>query len=610
MALRSEGRSIRNHKGLNNLEAVSYKTPTDKFWLATCSESSVRITLKTAISGSTTQSASAKSSDVSFLDLLARASSDVVQASSPARANAQGQSSNEPDQSDSSDAGDSPRMSSQDQTNGAMRAYPDANAIPFLAGIDGRQLKNQTAGPDLIADLAQAAAPAKPLSGSANKQPRTSTSTEQSEAARTGQQKAKIVESNSACAVSGTDVLSLAPQQIADVPLPSAASTAASEETALDEKTALSGEPLQQRPAVAVAESVGSDPDTSNQRNIAQFELGPTTQPVAVQGEPTQLSQAAEFEEIETIEQAGTLPDVTTAADGSKTLTAGSTAQTKTAATNTCVLNSLLPQMGGLGRSAGKTERSQSTVANFSMSPAGVDSPSSLSVSKVSTAKDTDAGGRGTQASTQSAAHTGTETAQTITPAGVTVQSDTQQLFPLVVHVAAGHNDQAHISQESNDAAPLHSAAMTDLAPEQANGGAANGASINTARLIQSMSETEMRLGMRSSEFGDIAIRTSVSQQQVQAQISVDHSELGTAISAHIPSLQTKLGSELGLHASIEVNQSGSSLDGGQGQSPQRESKATVPSSGVTDITPESAEVFHLAVISNEADAYRLDIRA
>ena len=80
-------------------------------------------------------------------------------------------------------------------------------------------------------------------------------------------------------------------------------------------------------------------------------------------------------------------------------------------------------------------------------------------------------------------------------------------------------------------------------------------------------------MGMHSSEFGDISIRTSVTQQQMQTQISVDHDELGNALSAHIPNMQMKLGSEYGLHATIEVNQNGTSFssDGDRSQQPQHE---------------------------------------
>jgi len=94
---------------------------------------------------------------------------------------------------------------------------------------------------------------------------------------------------------------------------------------------------------------------------------------------------------------------------------------------------------------------------------------------------------------------------------------------------------------------PIKAQDSADAAAEQLERtGSAAAAGINSARLIQTMSESEMRVGMHSAEFGDISIRTSVSQQQLTAQISVDHSELGSAISAHLPSLQSKLGSEFG----------------------------------------------------------------
>ena len=39
-----------------------------------------------------------------------------------------------------------------------------------------------------------------------------------------------------------------------------------------------------------------------------------------------------------------------------------------------------------------------------------------------------------------------------------------------------------------------------------------------------------MRVGMHSTEFGDISIRTTLSQQQMLAQISLDHSDLGPTL--------------------------------------------------------------------------------
>jgi hypothetical protein len=134
---------------------------------------------------------------------------------------------------------------------------------------------------------------------------------------------------------------------------------------------------------------------------------------------------------------------------------------------------------------------------------------------------------------------------------------------------------------------------------------------ISTARLIQTMGETEMRVGMHSTEFGDISIRTAVSQQQMQTQISVDHSELGNALSAHIPAIQAKLGSDYGLHATIEVNQSGASFSNDGDRSHQQQQKAELRTvEGVEAPTTMQSDMINLrgsAVVNHE---YRLDIRA
>ena len=179
--------------------------------------------------------------------------------------------------------------------------------------------------------------------------------------------------------------------------------------------------------------------------------------------------------------------------------------------------------------------------------------------------------------------------------------------------VAATHQAATvHTATDSTDSTPHRSDESANLLSEQMNA-AGNGATsgINTARLIQSMSETEMRVGMHSTEFGDISIRTMVSQQQMQAQISVDHSELSNAISAHIPSIQTKLDNQYGLHASIEVSHGGASFSGGRGQSSQKDQRAFIPSAQLEGTAPASEtdrlvlRVPSIAVVSD-----RLDIRA
>ena len=134
---------------------------------------------------------------------------------------------------------------------------------------------------------------------------------------------------------------------------------------------------------------------------------------------------------------------------------------------------------------------------------------------------------------------------------------------------------------------------------------------INTASLIQKMSETEMRVGMHSAEFGDISIRTSVSQQLMTAQISVDHGDLGKAISAHIPAMEAKLGGELGLRALVEVNPGGMQFSGERGSSSPRDQKTVAPAlqMGHPAASPETDHVA-LRHSATAVDEYRLDIRA
>jgi hypothetical protein len=137
---------------------------------------------------------------------------------------------------------------------------------------------------------------------------------------------------------------------------------------------------------------------------------------------------------------------------------------------------------------------------------------------------------------------------------------------------------------------------------------------INTANVIQKMSESEMRVGMHSAEFGEISIRTTVSQQQMLTEISVDHGDLGRAISAHIPTLEAKLGGELGLRALVQVSQSGMSFSGERNSSPQREQRSFAQPAAIEGVasSPETDTVLPRAamVAGNQYRSDRLDIRA
>lgn len=190
------------------------------------------------------------------------------------------------------------------------------------------------------------------------------------------------------------------------------------------------------------------------------------------------------------------------------------------------------------------------------------------------------------------------------------VDGGAAQAVPMhaAVHVAASNPGTASGLQ-----AGTHPGDRADMASSPLDGDEATLASgINAAKLIQTLSDTEMRVGMHSAEFGNISIRTTVSQQQMLAQISLDHGALSQAISGHISSMQTKLGNDYGLQTLIQVNHQGASTSGEQGSSPQREQRAFA-SSGRTANVAISAELdvgMSSGMLANADDGYRLDIRA
>jgi len=67
------------------------------------------------------------------------------------------------------------------------------------------------------------------------------------------------------------------------------------------------------------------------------------------------------------------------------------------------------------------------------------------------------------------------------------------------------------------------------------------GVMLHSAKLLERMGQSEVRLGIQAGEFGNIDIRTSMNHDKVTAEISVEHADLGRALAAELPSLQNKL---------------------------------------------------------------------
>lgn len=206
-------------------------------------------------------------------------------------------------------------------------------------------------------------------------------------------------------------------------------------------------------------------------------------------------------------------------------------------------------------------------------------------------------------AGNQPAQHTQADSSQPAPDAAKA--ADTMPIQTAGQAAQAPHADSADGRTRTPEGASAPLPVPAEAAETPATGG------INTAKLIQSLSETEMHVGMRSVEFGDISIRTSVSPQLVLAQISVDHSDLGRALAAHVGNLETKLGETIGVRASIEVSHNGMAFSGERGSAAQQQSRsfaqvATVESAVV--VPEPDTPGLHLAAMAS--GGARLDIRA
>jgi hypothetical protein len=112
---------------------------------------------------------------------------------------------------------------------------------------------------------------------------------------------------------------------------------------------------------------------------------------------------------------------------------------------------------------------------------------------------------------------------------------------------------------------------------------------INTAKLIQSMGQSEMRVGMRSNDFGNISISTSANRDLISAQISLDHAELARTLAVHLPEMQARLGGDQAMNVRIDMNgqqatgqgagnSSGMSNGSQDGSRPDRQQKGSTAS--------------------------------
>lgn len=93
---------------------------------------------------------------------------------------------------------------------------------------------------------------------------------------------------------------------------------------------------------------------------------------------------------------------------------------------------------------------------------------------------------------------------------------------------------------------------------------------VHSAKLLERIGESELRLGIRAGEFGSVDIRTSMVRNQFTAEISVERGELGRVMAAELPGLQNRLAEQRVPVGNITLqNHAGSQSSASEQQKPR-----------------------------------------
>lgn len=131
---------------------------------------------------------------------------------------------------------------------------------------------------------------------------------------------------------------------------------------------------------------------------------------------------------------------------------------------------------------------------------------------------------------------------------------------------------------------------------------------LSSAKLVERMGESELRLGIRAGEFGNVDIRTSMARNQFTAEISVERGELGRVLAAELPSLQNRL-SEQRIPVANIVLQNPSAGNSGQSEQQKPREGQPMPSSSYETPREETAATPNPAAFVGAAEpGLRLDL--
>ncbi len=138
---------------------------------------------------------------------------------------------------------------------------------------------------------------------------------------------------------------------------------------------------------------------------------------------------------------------------------------------------------------------------------------------------------------------------------------------------------------------------------------------ISSARLTQKLTESEMRVDLRSEDFGQVSVHSTLGKGSVSTQITLDNTQLGATLLTHVRELEQRLDRDHGLHASVSIDtRSGSGSLSGNSREGEPKSdhypvlKQSLFSAADTAAT-EAASANPTSRASGTSDSQRIDVR-
>jgi hypothetical protein len=189
---------------------------------------------------------------------------------------------------------------------------------------------------------------------------------------------------------------------------------------------------------------------------------------------------------------------------------------------------------------------------------------------------------------------------------GVVAHAGTAMVDALAVPLASLHANAPGTAPEIRDAPSMESA--TAMQPEPAAMPL-----VSSAKLIQSIQQSDMRVGLNSSEFGAISIHTSTERGVLSSEITLGHAELARTITAHlgaaqqVPGLPQTFSVRVDAGAIAAGDSGGSAQQSASGRQQQETGRAAQPRSAESQ--PWAEQNLPIAARSHDGLNARLDIR-